>query len=249
MKVDVFFAPQHVEELELRGKRVVVIDVLRASSSIAVALYNGAKEIIPVPTVEAAMKIVDNLAGDVTLLGGERNGRMIEGFHLGNSPDEYAGERVRGKSIVFTSTNGSQAIAKAKYAQEMIVCGFVNISTVAAYLGELAGDVTILCAGREGDFSMEDSVCAGMLLSKLENEIEREVIYGDAGAAALILYKSQKRSLSKMISSSEHGRYLKQIGFGADLKSCSSVDTVPVLPVSVGNVVKLKAFETLAVSS
>ena len=121
MQVDVFFAPQHVEELALRDKTVVVIDVLRASSSIAVALFNGAKEIIPVPTVEAAMKIVGNLAGDVTLLGGERNGRMIEGFHLGNSPAEYAEERVRGKSIVFTSTNGSQAIAKAKYAREMIV--------------------------------------------------------------------------------------------------------------------------------
>ena len=123
MRVDVFFTPHHLDEMGLREKRVVLIDVLRASTTIATALYNGAKEVIPVATVEAAMKIVGNLSGEVTLLGGERNGKMIDGFHLGNSPAEYTEQRVRGKSIVFTSTNGSQAFVKARYAKELVVCG------------------------------------------------------------------------------------------------------------------------------
>ncbi|HXG01573.1 MAG TPA: 2-phosphosulfolactate phosphatase [Bacteroidota bacterium] len=249
MKVDVFFSPLQVDELALRGRTVVVIDVLRASTSIAHALFNGAKEIIPVPTVEAAMKIVGNLAGDVTLLGGERNGKMIEGFHLGNSPAEYTTERVRGKSIVFTSTNGSVALAKARYAAETIVCGFVNISPVAAYLGEMGTDLTILCAGHEGNFSIEDSVCAGMLLGKLVEEGRHDIMYGDTGTASLILYKNRRRSLYKMVTASEHGQYLKSIGFGSDLKLCVDVDAIPILPVLVGNVIKVKSVDTLAVPS
>ena len=110
MRVEVFFTPHQVDEMYLRDRIVVVIDVLRASTTIAMALRNGAKEIIPVATVESAMKIVGNLFGDVTLLGGERNGKMIEGFNLGNSPLEYIEERVRGKSIIFSTTNGSQAM-------------------------------------------------------------------------------------------------------------------------------------------
>lgn len=235
--------------MELREKVVVVIDVLRASTTIATALSNGAKEVIPVTTVEAAMKIVGNLYGDVTLLGGERNGKMIEGFHLGNSPAEYTEERVKGKSIVFTSTNGSQAFVKARYAKEMLVCGFVNISTVASALHPANEDLTILCSGKDGDFSMEDAVCAGMLLQNLIEAKGQDVTYGDTGAACLILYKSQKRSLHAMLSRTEHGKYLKAIGFGGDLKTCAGLDTVPVLPVLVGSALKLKLPDNVALAS
>lgn len=240
MRVDVFFTPHHLDEMELREKRVVLIDVLRASTTIATALYNGAKEVIPVATVEAAMKIVGNLSGEVTLLGGERNGKMIDGFHLGNSPAEYTEQRVRGKSIVFTSTNGSQAFVKARYAKELVVCGFVNISVVTSELRTWGSDLTILCSGRDGDFSMEGAVCAGMLLQKLIDTTGPDVTCGDAGTAALLLYKSQKRSLHAMLARTEHGKYLKAIGFGDDLKICAGIDTVPVLPALVGNVLKVK---------
>ena len=160
MRVELHFSPHLIDELALRDKSVVVIDVLRASTTIAAALSNGAKEIIPVATIEAAVKISGNLFGDVTLLGGERHGKAIPGFHLGNSPAEYSEERVRGKSIIFSTTNGALALAKARYARELLVCGFVNISTVVDFFRAQPHDFIILCSGNNGMLSMEDSVCA-----------------------------------------------------------------------------------------
>ena len=107
MRVELHFTPHQIDELALRDRTIVVVDVLRASTSIATALYNGAKEIIPVTTVERAVKISGDLLGDHVLRGGERNGRMIAGFNLGNSPFDYFEEKVRGKAIIFSSTTAS----------------------------------------------------------------------------------------------------------------------------------------------
>ncbi len=240
MRVDLLFTPNQTDEMGLRGKSVVVIDVLRASTSIATALHHGAKEIIPVTTVESAVKISGNLFGDVILLGGERNGKRIQGFHLGNSPSEYSIERVKGKSIIFSSTNGSQAMVKARYSREMVVCGFVNISRVASFVRENRRDITILCAGTNGMFSLEDAVCAGALLAKLGEKNSIELILSDAAQAAAALYKTFGKSVLKMIKGTEHGMYLAEIGFADDLPVCAGVDTIPVLPQLSGSVVKIK---------
>lgn len=240
MRIDLLFTPNQTDEMALRGKSIVVIDVLRASTSIATALHHGAKEIIPVTTVESAVKISGNLFGDVILLAGERNGKMIEGFNLGNSPADYSVEKVKGKSIIFSSTNGSQAMVKARYSREMVVCGFVNISTVEEFVRENKRDITILCAGTNGMFSIEDAVCAGMLIAKLGERNSIELVLSDGAQAASALYKSFGKSILKMIKSSEHGRYLAEIGFADDLTVCASVDTIPVLPQLAGSVVKIK---------
>jgi len=240
MQVELYFTPNQTDEMLLRGKTIVVIDVLRASTSIITALSNGAKEVIPVSTVESAVKISGNLFGDVILLGGERNGRMIEGFSLGNSPAEYTGEKVKGKSIIFNSTNGSQAMVKARYAREMYVCAFVNISTVASCLRENNRDFCIVCAGKSGMFSIEDAVCAGMLLQKLLDDRSVEIALSDAALAAQTLYKAFGRNILKMIRNSEHGRFLMDIGFADDLPICAGVDTIPVLPQLSGSVLKIK---------
>ncbi len=241
MRVELHFTPHQIDELALRDRTVVVIDVLRASTSIITALRNGAKEIIPVATVESAVKIGGNLFGDVTLLGGERNGKIIEGFHLGNSPLEYAEERVRGKSIIFSSTNGSLAMSRARYARELAVLGFVNMSVVADFLRQRPRDFTIVCAGSNAMFSMEDSVCAGMLIHRLSDAKGTGLELSDGARAALALYKGFGRSILKMIKTSDHGTFLEQIGFGADLPVCAGVDTVPVLPLQEGNVIKLRS--------
>jgi 2-phosphosulfolactate phosphatase len=248
MRIEVLFTPHQVDEMYLREKTVVVIDVLRASTTVTAALYNGAKEIIPVATVESAMKIVGNLYGDVRLLGGERNGKMIEGFNLGNSPLEYTEERVFGKAIVYSTTNGSLAMVKARYAKVMVVASFVNLSAVAAFVEDVTGsrneeasDITILCAGRNGFYSLEDSVCAGMLIEKLSARkpaLTSEC--GDAGIVSLTMFKRHSRSLLKMLKNSEHGKYLSAIGYGDDLKFCAAVDSLPVVPQLLGNIVKLK---------
>lgn len=242
MRIDLHFTPDQADELMLRDRTVVVIDVLRASTSIITALHNGAKEIIPVATVEAAVKISGNLFGDVTLLGGERNGKVIEGFHLGNSPFEYTEERVRGKSIVFSSTNGAKALAKSRYAKEMAVCGFVNMGVATEFLLSNPRDLVILCAGNNGMFSIEDSVCAGMLVDRItdgKGESSGAILL-DGARAARLLYKGFNRSLLKMLKTSDHGMFLQEIGFGDDLPVCAGIDTIPELPLLDGNVIRLK---------
>lgn len=240
MQVDLYFTPHQADELALRNKTVVVVDVLRASTTIATALHNGAKEVIPVTTVERAVKISGHLFGDVILLGGERNGKMIQGFSLGNSPSEYTEEKVKGKSIIFSSTNGSHAIEKARYAHTLLVCGFINISTVVHKLGHLKNDFVVLCSGNDGRFSLEDCVCAGMLFARLSEDMKIDLTYSDAALAATVLFKGYSRNILKMIKNAEHGKYLAEIGFEDDLKVCAGIDTVPVLPQLVGNVIRLK---------
>ena len=124
MKIEVFFSPSQIDDLFLREKNVVVIDVLRASTTAITAIHNGAREVIPVNTIESAVKVSGNLFGDVVLRGGERNGKMIEGFNLGNSPFEYSPEAVKGKSIIFSTSNGSSAMWKARYAKNLLI-GFL----------------------------------------------------------------------------------------------------------------------------
>lgn len=240
MQVELHFTPHQIDELALRDKTVVVIDVLRASTSIAAALYNGAKEIIPVTTIERAVKISGNLFGDHVLRGGERNGKMIEGFNLGNSPFDYAEDKIKGKAIIFSSTNGSYAIEKARFARNVAIAGFVNMTPVAQFLKELNQDFTILCAGNNGTFSIEDSVCAGMLIRRLSEDEAADLSLSDGAIAATMLHKGYAKGLLKMIKNSEHGRYLTSIGFGADLPACAGVDTIPILPQLLGNVIRVK---------
>lgn len=241
MRVDLFLTPQHVDEIALRDRIVVVIDVLRASTTITTALRNGARQVIPATSVESAVKISGNLFGDVFLLGGERNGRTVEGFSLGNSPIEYAHEKVGGKSIIFSSTNGSQALVKGRYASVLLVCGFVNVSAVADVLRGLGGDFTILCAGNNGTPSLEDSVCAGTLLQTLTVGKTDSLTLTDGGHVALALHKAYGKQIEKMLLLSEHGRFLKEIGNGADLKVCAGIDTIPAVPQLEGGVLKLRA--------
>jgi 2-phosphosulfolactate phosphatase len=243
MHIDLLFTPVATNELYFRDKNVVVIDVLRASTSIVTALKNGAREVIPVESVENAVKVSGSLFGDVVLRCGEREGKTIPGFNLGNSPDEYTIDAVQNKSLIFTSTNGSLAMVKAKFARQIIIAAFVNMSTVVDHLTSLNEDFVILCAGREHLFCIEDAVCGGMIIHNIEkNNIE---IQGtDAAVAARVLYKNFNRSIHKMLRNSEHGQYLISIGFESDLKACAAVDSVPVLPVYEKGVIKLKKFGT-----
>jgi len=239
MRIDLHFTPQQTDEQSLRVKSVVVIDVLRASTTIITALSNGAREFIPVTTVESAVKISGNLFGEVILLGGERNGKIIQGFSLGNSPFEYTEEKVKGKSIIFSSSNGSLALAKAHYARELMVCGFVNISSVVAALTQYPREFTIVCAGNNSLFSLEDAVCAGMLVSGVVDK-NPDLVLSDGARAALILFKGLGKNILRMIKGSDHGTYLQEIGFGEDLKVCAGIDTLPVIPQLEGNVIKLR---------
>ncbi len=241
IKIDVLFSPLLVDELSLRNKNIIIIDVLRASTTIATALYNGAKEVIPVASVESAVKVSGNLFGGAVIRGGERNGKIIEGFNLGNSPLEYTVEAVKGKSIIFCTTNGSPAMVKARYAKNMVIGSFVNMSKVVQFIRDAQEDVVIICAGKQSAFCMEDAVCAGMMIKNITDETEIQL--NDSAVAAQTLYQTSAKSLLKMIKNCNHGQQLTEIGFQGDLKFCAAIDTIPVLPQLIGNVIKLKKDE------
>lgn len=228
MNIDLLFTPANTNELYFRDKNVVVIDVLRATTSIITALNNGAREVIPVASVENAVKVSGSMFGDVVLRCGEREGRIIPGFNLGNSPFEYSPENVANKTLIFTSTNGSLAMVRAKFARQIVIAAFVNVSVVVDYLVKQNQDFIIFCAGKESTFGLEDTVCGGMIIDKIiKAGIETELT--DAAQAAQVLYKSYGRSLKKMLYNCDHGRYLKSIGFEKDLKACGAADSIPVL--------------------
>ena len=238
MKIDVLYSPVQADELFFTGKTTVVIDVLRASSTIITALKNGAKEVVPVGTVEFAVKVSGGIFGGQTLLGGERNTKKIEGFALGNSPSEYTTEIVSGKSIVFYSTNGSRAIVKAKYSTNLFICSFNNLKALAKHIKKLNEDVVVLCAGNNNFFSLEDSVCAGMLTSELIAG-NKSFELTDASTSALTLFKSFGKNIFKLLSETDHGQLLINNGFEDDLKSCSELDSTDVIPFYAGNVLKV----------
>lgn len=229
MKVRVIFSPNNLEELYFTGKTTVVIDVLRATTTIVTALNNGAREVIPVATVDFAMKVSGNIFSGMTLLGGERNTRMVEGFNLGNSPLEYKEDVVNGKTIILYTTNGTRAIVKAKFSQNLFICSFNNIAAVANHLIKLNKDVEIICSGSNGFFSLEDTVCAGKLVAEMQNALEGIELH-DSAKASYTLFKAHGKSVVKLLKETEHGKLLLENGFADDLAYCAKISNINVVP-------------------
>lgn len=229
MKINVHYSTQHIDDLFFTGKTSVVIDVLRATTVIVSALKNGAREIIPVSTVDFAMKISGNAFGGQTILGGERNTKKVEGFSLGNSPLEYTPEIVAGKSIILYTTNGSKAIVKAKFSENLFICCFQNLPAIANHLISLNKDVEIICAGTNGNFNLEDAICAGRLLSEIE-KINENIETSDCGKASLVLNRSFGKNITRMLKETEHGKLLIENGFVNDLKECAQYGISDMIP-------------------
>lgn len=237
MKINTLLSPLNVEELYFTNKTTVVIDVLRATTTIINALNNGAKEIIPVGSIEFAMKVSGDTFSGQTLLAGERNTKKIEGFSLGNSPSEYSSEIVRGKSIVLFTTNGSKAIVKAKYSSTLLISSFLNADSIAKHISDNS-DIVILCSGNNGLFSFEDSVCAGFLISEIKR-LKTDVILDDASKTCLFLYKKNSKRLEKMLMETEHGEKLISQGFKEDLKFAAKIKSIDVIPIYEAGSIKL----------
>lgn len=237
MKINVLLSPLNAEEMYFTGRTTVVIDVLRATTVIATALNNGAKEIIPVGTIEFAMKISGDAFGGHRLLGGERNIKKIEGFNLGNSPLEYDKDIIEGKSIILFTSNGTKAIVKAKFSENLITCSYFNLNAVTNYLLSLNVDFDILCAGDNGRFSLEDTVCAGKLITEI-TKLKEDVQLTDSARSSVALNKSFGKSIIKMLTETEHGTKLKENGFDEDLNYCAKLSKSDVVPFYKGGVIK-----------
>jgi len=208
------------------GSAVVVVDVFRASTTIAAALAGGARFLLPANDVEQAMRLAEPYAENEVLLGGERECQRIEGFRLGNSPREYTREIVAGKVIIFTTTNGTRALSAAKDASTVLVGSFVNFSAIADTVAKHEA-VTILCAGNDGGLSLEDFACAGGLVNRLAKKAAQ---LDDAALAARADYRNLKTDLAGALVSTEHALRLADLGFRADLDFALKIDSRPVVP-------------------
>jgi 2-phosphosulfolactate phosphatase len=227
VKLDVVFAPAEIEAAKLAGRTIVVIDVLRATSTIIEALSNGARAVIPVDTVERAVRTAAEIGRDEVLLCGERGAKPIAGFQLGNSPLEFTAERVAGKTLVMTTTNGTQAMLAAGAARRCMIGAFLNADAVTA---ALAGDddVVLLCAGREGRFALDDAVCAGWIARRLAQR--GSVRRTDGTRAAIRLASHLGKPPLRFLRRTAHGAHLRRLGLGRDVDFCGEVDRWQSVP-------------------
>lgn len=238
MKINALLSPLFADDLFFTGKTTIVIDALRATTTIITALNNGAREIIPVGSIEFAMKVSGDAFGGQTLLGGERNTKKIEGFNLGNSPLEYTREAIGGKSVILFTTNGSKAIVKAKYSELLLICAFSNIPTIAKYILKLNKDVEILCSGKNNNFSLEDSVCAGKLISEIR-KLNKKIELTDPAKSCFILSELYSKNILKMLKECEHGKLLLENGFQEDLDYCAQIGNIESIPYYINGILKL----------
>lgn len=248
MKISVRFAPAMVaSENELRGATVVVIDVLRATSTIIAALMAGAREIIPAQATDEAVAIAHRLGTDRTLLCGEQGALKVPGFHLGNSPAEYTPEAVHGKTIVLTTTNGAPALIKARGAERALCASLLNARSTASLLAELDPPaVVLLCSGTQGGFSLEDALAAGAIIAELKGLLPLEkLLTTDSARAAAILFESLRNDLYGALASSDHGETLAGLGLQEDIRFCSrlNIPDAPV-PMMIGSSIKPYQAET-----
>jgi 2-phosphosulfolactate phosphatase len=232
VRLDVYFTPSELAGAELPG-RVVVVDVLRATSTIVEALTNGAKAVFPVDSADEAARIAQGIGRDTLLLCGERKGLRIEGFDLGNAPTEFSPDRVRGNSLAMTTSNGTRAFLavaerRGGKANGGILAGsFLNLTAVARVLAD-EEQGTIVCAGRDGRFGLDDALCAGALIQAVERAGASPEL-NDAAEAARRL-PGTDRDMARALARTAAGEYLASIGHGADVRFCGQVDRSSVVP-------------------
>lgn len=232
MRIDVVFGGSALTPSEVSNRVVAVIDVLRASTSIATALSNGARAVVPLETSDEVVMRSKALERADVLLAGERRMRPIPGFDLGNSPLEFKREVVEGKTILMTTTNGTSAIAATAGARDVVIASYVNYTAVLTMLRTaLRGgtDITLVCAGRERQFALEDAGCAGRFVANVSKRLIGVTMNDAAQTCALIDRRYDQ--IEKLFEASEHGRALREAGFEDDLAACAEVDSYPVIPL------------------
>lgn len=226
MKVRVRFTVPEVDAAELGGATAVVVDVLRATSTMAAALSAGARGIYPAASTEEALRLVQSLGRDDTLLCGERKGARIEGYDLGNSPADFVPEVVADKRIVMDTTNGTPALLAVAEADRVFAASFANLAATTRAVQE-HDDVIVVCAGREGVFALEDAVCAGALVSALGGPGRHDF---DDGARAAYVLASRWRVDAEFLGGTAAGRALADLGLEADVEWCARRDAIDLVP-------------------
>lgn len=222
-------SPALLHLYELNHSVVVIIDVFRATSTIASALYNGAACVIPVDSVPQAIQICKHTGNSIA--AGERDGKLADGLQHGNSPLEYTREFVAGKTLVLTTTNGTRLLHMAleRGADTVVSGSFPNLSAVCDFLRKENRDVVLACAGWKDRFNLEDTLFAGAVISRLK---EQFTIHCDSSLMAASMYESKREKLLDFVPQLTHyHRLVERFGLIDDIRFCMTEDVANVLPV------------------
>lgn len=239
-EVAVHYLPQFVSESELADRVVVMIDLLRASTTICHALAAGAEGVVPCLEVDETFTKSQKWDRSEIILGGERSGKRIEGFDLGNSPAEYTPENVFGKKVFFTTTNGTKALGHARLARKILIGAAVNRQAVVDALLQTE-HIEILCAGTNGQVTREDILAAGAIVEQLQKSGSENLLLNEWAEAAVREWQELEttaRALRRTVSDqfalelreTQGGKNLLAIGFDHDLEICSQLDTLQIVP-------------------
>jgi 2-phosphosulfolactate phosphatase len=228
-RIVVHLVPQPSTPGELSGRAVAVIDVLRATTVIVHALAAGARQVIACREVDEARSVAAGLEPATTVTGGERGSVRIEGFDLSNSPREYTAETVAGRTVVFTTTNGTKAMAACHEARRVLIASFANCSAVADALDE-EDEVHLLCAGLRGGVSQADTLCAGAIADKLCGGDPSVEMNDEARLARAAWQNAKPGEVAAVIAAGQGGRNLIELGFAADIDVAARLDTYSIVP-------------------
>jgi 2-phosphosulfolactate phosphatase len=233
VRLDVFFTPAEVKPSDTANRLVVIIDVLRASTSVAVALANGAKTVVPLPSPDEVIVRSREFARSAVRTAGEQKMHPIPGFDFGNSPGAFTAKAVEGKTILLTTSNGTRALLGVQAARDIVIASYVNFTAVLALMKiafRTDTDITIICAAQDGVFSLEDAACAGRFARATPKRADA-VMLNDAASASVLVDKKYGDNIAKIFQESSHGQALQAAGFGDDLVTAAAVDSYSVVPI------------------
>ncbi len=227
--LDVCLSPALIPLFKVEEYIVVIIDIFRATSSICYGIDNGASAIIPVSQVEECAAYVEK--GLDYLLAAERDGKVVEGFDFGNSPFSYTKEKVAGKTIVLTTTNGTHALHLSRGAKKIVIGSFLNVTALCNWLKGQNENILLVCAGWKNNFNLEDTLFAGAVVDQLQGANFKP---DDAAIAASDLYQIGKNDINAYLKKTSHSERLKKLGIEKDIEFCLQVDLTTAIPVLEG---------------
>ncbi len=240
-KIEVCFTPNNFHLYDNASSIVVVIDVLRATSAICTALFHGVEKIIPVSSIEEAKA----WQAKGYLVAAEREGVVVRGFEFGNSPFSYMTEKVKGKEIVITTTNGTLALEVARSSYKVVAGCFLNIDILYHWLLKEDRNIILLCSGWKNKFNLEDTLFAGALVNRLLQS-GKFMTECDSAMASNYLYEQAKSDLYAFLDCSSHRKRLEKLSLEKDIRYCLTPNLTPVIPILEGNgLVKLQPAERL----
>lgn len=236
MEIDIIISCDDIKEEKIKGKTVVIVDMLRATSVITTALDNGCIEVIPVIDVDEARNIAKNNK-EKYVLGGERKALKIEGFDFSNSPLEYLEGAAEDKILVISTTNGTKAINRAISADKILIGAMINAYSVAEKIVELGKDVVIINSGTNGHYSLDDFICSGYITECILKKVEAKLT--DIAFTAHYIY-SQNKDVKEFIKNAKHYKVLKELGLEDDLQYCCRKDIIKIVPQFINGKITVK---------